>query len=309
MITRRFAGVIALALSLACSQVQAQTRIKIGQTGVIEALVYFVAIEKGFFKSHGIDAEQQLLPNNSVLVPAIVSGEVQLGAVLVPVLIQAVDAGLPIAAAGGIGIITPESKGIAIIARKGSGIKTARDLIGKRLLAGNLSSLPTIIAKQWLRSQGVDPGKVTFVEVPMAQAGDVLRSGRADAAVSPEPLLSGILRGGTADVLKYAGQIVPDKTETVVSVVSTDWATKNPGALAAIRASIDESLIWSKAHQDEAMQIAAKYLDIKPELTKYYAFPDLDETLPDSRIQWWIDALKADNLLRTDIKPSQVILP
>jgi NitT/TauT family transport system substrate-binding protein len=301
---------LAIAASVGLSATaQAQTKIKIGHTGVVEALVYFVAIDEGFFQKHGIDAEIQILPSNPVLVPGIVSGEIQLGLVLAPVLIQAIDNGLPLVALNGIGVIIPETKSSAIIARTGSNIKAAHDLVGKRFLTGNLTSLPTIIAKQWLRREGIEPSGVTFVEVPMAQAGDVLRSGRADAANSPDPMLSSILHSKTAYVLKYAGELVPDHTATTVGVVSTDWAAKNPGALNDIKTATAEALAWAMANKQEAMRITAKHLDLKPELASSYAFPDLDVKLSTAQIQWWIDALKKESLIRSDVKPEQVLRP
>ena len=300
---------VALVSTAMAASAQAQTKIKIGHTSLSDILADFVAIEKGFFKKHGIDAEAQLLRNGSVIVPGLIAGEIQVGTLTPPTLIQAVDSGLPIVAIDGLAILTPDYKGVAVIARNGSNIKEAKDMIGKRFLVGNLNSIMTIMAKEWMRAQGVDPKRATYVEVPMPQIGDVLKTGNADASVLPDPLLSRAVQNDSGYVVGYISKDLPNGTVSMVNAVSKEWADKNPEAVKGFKQAVAEATEWAKSNQEEALNIVAKYLDIKPEIVKASEFPPLDANLSAAQLQWWIDALKKEDLIRTDIKPAQAMLP
>jgi NitT/TauT family transport system substrate-binding protein len=300
---------ITLAAFLVCTSAHAQIKVKIGHTPLNEVLIDFVAIDKGFFKTHGIDAEAQLLRSTSVIIPGLISDEIQIGAVTAPSLLQAIDGGLPLIGLNGLDVFTPEYKGVAVIARTGSKMTLAKDFLGKRVLTGAYNSTTSIVIKHWLRSEGIDPKRITFVEVPMASVGDVLKAGSADAGVSPDPQLYRNVSSGSTYVVKYVGEIVPNRTVSMVNVISKDWAAKNPEGVKGILLAMKEATAWAKANQDEALQITAKYLGMPLEMLKTSAFPIVDDGLTAEQVQWWIDALKQDNLLRTDLTPAQVTLP
>jgi NitT/TauT family transport system substrate-binding protein len=305
-VTSIAAGVVALAVG-ASGAAQADTKVKIGFTPTAEGLALLVAADQGFFKNHGIDAEPQLLRSTSVIVPGMVSGDIQIGALTAPIVLLAVDSGLPVKWLTGLAEYTPDSKGVAIVAREGSGVKTPADLVGRKFLTGNINSITTIIANQWLRNEGIDKGKIKFVEVSMAQVPDVLASGQADVGLSPDPMLSKILDAKTGYVLTYVGQIVPDKTASIVAAIASEWADKNPEAVPGIVAAIQEATDWSNAHKEEALKIAAKYLQVDVGVLERSEFPPLDANVTDTQVKWWIDALNADKLLRTDVKPEQAL--
>lgn len=299
---------LALALLASSTPAWAQTKIKIGFTPTTESLPDFVAVSKGFFKKHGIDAELILLRGTSVIVPGIVSDEIQMGAVTAPILLQAIDSGLPLVGISGMSVYTPDYKGAAIIARNDSGVKTAADMMGKRFLTGNINSITTLVANYWLRDQKVDQTKVKFVEVPMGQVSDVLKAGSAEVALQPDPHLSRTIGAGTAYVVRYVGEIVPNNTAVMVNIVSREWAEKNPEAVKCVRAAVEEAAKWANDNRDEALAIAAEYIQVKPDVVKNAAFPPLNAKLTADQMQWWIAALKDDKLLRTDVTAAKAVL-
>ena len=88
--------------------------------------------------------------------------------------------------AGG-GVTSKAITGFGLVARAGSGIKTAADCVGKKIGVPGLGAFLHVTFRAWLKNQGVDYKKVNFVEAAFPQHGDMLRGGSLDAVVTADP--------------------------------------------------------------------------------------------------------------------------
>ena len=87
-----------------------------------------VAEQEGIFKKHGIDGRFTVIPINPTIPAALLSESIQVGVPTPTTFLQAVDRGIDLVIIAGSSVNDPKGTGtgIGIVARKDSGIKTAR---------------------------------------------------------------------------------------------------------------------------------------------------------------------------------------
>ena len=109
------------------------SKIVFGYTAVTDFASVFVAAEQGYFKKRGLDVEPKFIPLNSTIPAAIQADSLQIGGPTPSVFLQSVDGGLDQVVVAGGGVTSKSITGFGLVARAGSGIKTAADCVGKKI--------------------------------------------------------------------------------------------------------------------------------------------------------------------------------
>ena len=194
---RSVLGVLAAATgTLALPAWSQTTKVVLGYTAVTDFASAFVAAEQGYFKKRGLDVEMKFIPLNSTIPAALQSDSLQVGGPTPSVFLQAVDGGLDLVVLAGAGVTSKSITGFGLVARAGSGIKAPQDVVGKKVGVPGLGAFLQVTYRAWLKANGVDYKKVTFVEAPFPQYAHLLRGGPIDAAVTVDHLLSPITACG-----------------------------------------------------------------------------------------------------------------
>lgn len=308
---RRFLFLLAGVLVLAAhgGHADAQTKVVIGYTSLSDVGSNFVAKDQNFFAKHDLDVELKALRGGSVIVPGLVVGEIQIGTLAPPVFLQAVDGGIELAALTGLSVLTRGMKSAAVVARTGVEIKSPQDLVGKRTGVSGIGSISEVLYREWLREQGVDSKKITFVEVPFPSMRDLLRSGRVDVIIIPDPLLSQVVSAGIGYVVSYFFGELPEGAMQMINASTRAWAEKNPDAVAAYQRAIAEANAFIAANPDAAKDIIAKYLNLPEAVVRSSELPRFVTTLDPAQMQWWIDVLSRQDMLRTKLDPAKLAVP
>jgi NitT/TauT family transport system substrate-binding protein len=308
---RRFLFLLAGVLVLAAhgGHADAQTKVVIGYTSLSDVGSNFVAKDQNFFAKHDLDVELKALRGGSVIVPGLVVGEIQIGTLAPPVFLQAVDGGIELAALTGLSVLTRGMKSAAVVARTGVEIKSPQDLVGKRTGVSGIGSISEVLYREWLRQQGVDSKKITFVEVPFPSMRDLLRSGRVDVIIIPDPLLSQVVSAGIGYVVSYFFGELPEGAMQMINASTRAWAEKNPGVVAAYQRAIAEANAFIAANPDAAKDIIAKYLNLPEAVVRSSELPRFVTTLDPAQMQWWIDVLSRQDMLRTKLDPAKLAVP
>lgn len=308
---RRLLFLLAGALVLAAlgGHADAQTKVVIGYTSLSDVGSNFVAKDQNFFAKHDLDVELKALRGGSVIVPGLVVGEIQIGTLAPPVFLQAVDGGIELAALTGLSVLTRGMKSAAVVARTGVEIKSPQDLVGKRTGVSGIGSISEVLYREWLREQGVDSKKITFVEVPFPSMRDLLRSGRVDVIIIPDPLLSQVVSAGIGYVVSYFFGELPEGAMQMINASTRAWAEKNPDAVAAYQRAIAEANAFIAANPDAAKDIIAKYLNLPEAVVRSSELPRFVTTLDPAQMQWWIDVLSRQDMLRTKLDPAKLAVP
>ena len=308
---RRFLFLLAGVLVLAAhgGHADAQTKVVIGYTSLSDVGSNFVAKDQNFFAKHDLDVELKALRGGSVIVPGLVVGEIQIGTLAPPVFLQAVDGGIELAALTGLSVLTRGMKSAAVVARTGVEIKSPQDLVGKRTGVSGIGSISEVLYREWLREQSVDSKKITFVEVPFPSMRDLLRSGRVDVIIIPDPLLSQVVSAGIGYVVSYFFGELPEGAMQMINASTRAWAEKNPDAVAAYQRAIAEANAFIAANPDAAKDIIAKYLNLPEAVVRSSELPRFVTTLDPAQMQWWIDVLSRQDMLRTKLDPAKLAVP
>jgi NitT/TauT family transport system substrate-binding protein len=294
---------IAIALSSA-GAARAQEKIKMAYTAVSGFTLGYVAEQQGFFQKRGVDVDFVQTAISGNIPGAVVSGSVDVGGSTMPSVLQANDAGLDLVVFAG-GAVYPLT-GDVLVVRKGSGIKTTKDLKGKTVGVPGLGALLHIMLRRNLKANGVDPDSVRYVEVGFPQAGDALKSGQIDAYPSEAPFTARIIQSGVGVPVANWLQSTPDGTPTVVWTTTRKWADSHKHAIEALRAGMREAKEFIKTHKEAANEAVAKYTGLPLKVVASIALPPLDVDLSAKQLQFWIDICKEQKLIKSNPTPASL---
>jgi NitT/TauT family transport system substrate-binding protein len=285
-------------------------KLKIACTATSDCASAMVARDEGIFAKHGLDVDMTLIGINTNIPPAIVSNSIQVGGPTETVFLQAVDGGLDLVAIDGATVMDPVANGlIAAVARNGVTIKDAKDFVGKKVGAPGIGAFLHVLFRKWLIENGVDPKSVNFVEVTFPTMSDALKSGAVDAVLTAEPFIARMQAAGTGTVAaRYASEL--GRTEPIISYVTTrSFADANPDVVKAFRASIEEAAAIVNSDREKASVAIAKFTHLPLEIVRLNR-PGLSEPkLKASDFAWWIDVMKQQDMLQTQIDASKLIYP
>jgi NitT/TauT family transport system substrate-binding protein len=209
----------------------------------------------GFFRDAGLQVEITTMVSGSAIVAAVVGGSLDIGGAGTSAIANAHIRGIPVFLVAPGGVYSTTSPTSGLIVGKSSTWKSAKDLTGKTIGVTTLRDLAQAAVMAWLDKNGGDSNSVKFVEMPAAEMGTAVASGRLDAAFVPEPNFSQSLDAAKLLGRAYDG-IAPrflvigwfaakpylDANAEVAKRFNTvmrrtaDWATKNPSKSAEILA-------------------------------------------------------------------------
>ena len=218
----------------------------------------FIASEKGYFDEKGYDVDIQIIEDESTYGSLFQSGSIQaLGQVLDRDLVQ-YEAGAPEAY---VCTMDASTGGDGLVATKD--IKTVDDLKGKTV-ALDKSATSYYFFMQVLKDSNITEDDVKISDMGNDESGEALLSGKVDAAVTWEPILSQCAEKGTllASTKEY------DKATIDVLTVSTEFAKENPGVYDDLKEIWNKSVAYLNDNFDEGCEIMAKGLDLAPEEVK-----------------------------------------
>jgi NitT/TauT family transport system substrate-binding protein len=293
------AGAAAIALP---ARAQGITKIVYGYTAVTDFATVFLGIDEGYFKKRNLEVEAKFIPLNSTIPAAIQSDSLQMGGPTPSVFLQAVDGGLDHVVVSGGGHTAPNQTGYAVVAKAGTGIRTAQDFVGKKVGVPGLGAFLHVGFRAWLKNNGVDYKKVNFVEAAFPQHGDLLRGGSIDAVVTADPFMARILDSGAGYVASYYGTFLTPGMPTILHTARRDWVAKNAQAARNFREAIVEAAAFLNKPTNEPKVRASigKYVKVPPEvLAKMQISPPIP-VIQERHLEYWVKLMKDQEMLKTN---------
>jgi NitT/TauT family transport system substrate-binding protein len=173
------------------------TTITIASSGAGTLLTpYYVASAQGFFKKNGLNVKTVQLTSPSQSTAALVSGQTNVLLTALSVALQIRGTGTQIEIPVGIA-----KNGITnLVARKGSGITSVKDLAGKTVGITATGSPPDLLLQTLLRDAGVNASSVHTLALGTTPASFIaaLQHGTVDAAMTFDPITAEALDQGIA---------------------------------------------------------------------------------------------------------------
>lgn len=268
-------AILSLGLSLAAcggetSTASEVTTLKVGATTSLAGVGIRHTISAGIFTDNGLTVTAAPIKSGNDAIPQLVSNELQVAQIDTTTAMQAIAKGLPIKiiAAAGVqstdgGDLEPSTGSVLVL--PDSDIKTSADLVGRNL------GVPAINNQIWMNirinvdAAGGDSSKVKFIEVPGAQAIDLLVKGDIDATTASEPLASASVAAGKVRLV-HSTDIANGKGQpSSVYVATSEFIAKNPGTLKTFIADVYKGQGQVNDDKELGKKVAVDQLNYKAE--------------------------------------------
>lgn len=262
------------------SSTAATTKITVGVIPIIDVAPLYLGVQKGIFAKHGLDVSIKPAQGGAAIVPAILADEMQFGFSNVVSLLTAREKGIPLVsvAAGSSSTGIPEKDINAILVGKGSTLKTAKDLEGRKVAINALNNIGDTTIATAVKKAGGDPTKVKFVEVPFPDMPAQLASGTVDAVWESEPFRTRILDAGGRILFNNLTETYP-KLQIAQWFASEKLKNEKPNVVAQFTAAMNESMDYATAHINEVRSMLGTFTKITPDVAARVMLPNWPTTL------------------------------
>jgi len=221
------------------------------QDRVVDA-VPIVAIAKGYFREEGLDVKGSRFTSGPACSEALLSGAADFGTMgdATAVIAAAQEAPVKIIASHGNG-----ERRHRILVGKGSSIRTAPDLVGKKLAVKKGTSTYGGLLL-WAKKQGLDLKKANIIDLSPGDMPEALGSGAVDALVASEPTPSQLEAKGLGRQLATLGGL--GNTYPVLLVVRDRFIEAHPDAVVPFLRAMARAATFLRDHRDDGVTLVAK---------------------------------------------------
>lgn len=260
----------------------------------------YVADALGYFKNSHIRPKYVGKIDEGQIIPAIGSGELDLGRRHTPLVISAIASGADVKIIAAGTQPTKEHPHMKYFVRKDSGINDIKDFSGKKIAINSFGACSEYVTKKLLKDNGLS-GKVNFVQIPNDQLDLVLKQGTVDISIIHPP------QSGRAEQTPELKKLFDDyDIDHGISgmspyTINGEFARQHPKEVKELLAILSKTAHWINTHPDEAKKIIAKRLGMQEDLVEIFNYFD-DQIVPKKGIQYWIDLLVDEGKL----KPGQI---
>ena len=271
---------------------------------------FAVAQAKGYFKEHHVDitsfagGEGGGTDIRNTLASDIPYGDVSLAAA-----VEAIRAGVPLH------IINTGVNTLAdfvLITRKGSDLKSFKELKGKKIAYTKPGSVSQMAVVLLLHALKIDPKDVHMISVGgVGAAMTAIQNGTVDAGFSGEPLWSA--QKNNFQVVGWLRDAMDVHFTQMVGVVKDDYAKAHPDIVKGIVAARRQGVDFIYAHPKEAADIVAKAYNQKPALVrKVFASLVKDHYWSEGKLQpksmeKMLDGLRLVGALKGDVDLNKML--
>jgi NitT/TauT family transport system substrate-binding protein len=239
------------------------TTLKVGVIPIADVAPLYLGVKKGFFAQRKLKIQPQLAEGGAAIVPAVVSGDFQIGFSNTISLLIAASKNLPvqIISQGVLGGTDEKKAWADLLVLKGGPVKTAKDLEGKTIAVNTLNNICEVTIKASLEPAGVDVSKLKFTEVPFPDMNAALDAKRVDGACVVEPFVSQGKAGKARGIDPFYIRTAPDLT-VATYFASRKFIEGNGDVVDRFVAAMNQSLDYAQQHPDEVRQVLLDYTKI-----------------------------------------------
>lgn len=297
--------------AMAAGPASAQTKVRLGAQTIGDYIAAYMGQEYGIYAKHGLDVTLQPITISTLAAASLMSGSLDLATSTVPDMIQAVDNGIDLVAISGIGVLAQKGgTRSGVVVQPDVNITKASDFIGKKVGISALGGLLHILFQNYLMENGVDPQKVTYVEIPIPSHFDAMKSHSVDAVVTADPMMARILATKVGKEVLAFGNAVPPNTITAAITSTREYAKKNPAVITNFRKAWQEATDMAINQPEKARAAMVKYLKLPAPVAATIQMPlTLSTSITLKQLQWWQDIMRKEHLIQGKTDLSKVILP
>lgn len=284
------AGAMAYYSGAKLTRAQALKTVHVGYIPITDSIPLFLAIKNGYFKEEGIEIKRTAMAGGAVILPAVASGAIDVGLGNYVSVILGREQNFEFSViASGVFCRTEPPDWVAVVVKKDSPIKSAKDLTGKRISTNTLKNINDLVSKEYLVKNEVDPGAVTWVEIPFPQQLEALVNNQIDAANLPEPFITIGLQKGLISVLDYAWIKIKPALPVAGVTAYQSWLAKNEDTVEKFVRAYNKAIKDINSKPAEARGIVPTFTKIQPELANAIVLSQFKESLSVEELQFIAD--------------------
>jgi NitT/TauT family transport system substrate-binding protein len=283
--------------------------IRVGFLPIADFIGLYTAVERGYFRSQGLDVVLTPLATGPLILSAMQGGSLDIGVSSALQSILATSHGLqPVLVTHGL-FETRANPTHAIIVMKNSSIHVARDLEGKRVAVNGLQTIEQISMEQWLQDHGGSAAQTHFVQINFANMVAALAHGQVDAALASEPGLT-IALGQGARIIGH--QYADERSQTLLGDLAAlrPWAASHGDVLRRFAAGYTQGVLWANGHSVMARtRYLTKYTHLPPALATKIKLPTAYGKITPDDLNFWMRLAIRWHVLSHSIDVKQLIWP
>jgi NitT/TauT family transport system substrate-binding protein len=289
------------------------TKLRVGVVPVLDAGAFFVAQAQDYFAKERLDISVSPTPGGGPSMAALVAGQLQISMSTVTTMIQSQQEGLDLKIVSGISSAKPFPNDYsAVMVRKGSGIKSGKDTVGKTGASHLLQNLPWVCTRLWIDSTGGDSSKANIIEVHFPQQEDALLGSRVDFIATNEPFMSAIMLAHSDKVEIVSGLMGTMLPNTVVAAfaASGDYIGKNKDVIEAFARAYQKAADWAQANKGspDMIEAVAKFTKLSPERLKaLIAWPEFIKNIDPANLDRIAKAMRRYDALK-DVPDTRALI-
>lgn len=235
-----------------------ETTASTGSTLWVGYVPLYIALDKGFFKEKGLNLEHNVFGSSGDGDAAFASGRIDgqntVTSEAVALLSKGADYRI-------IQVADTSLGGDGILAR--NSVADIADFQGREI-AVDVGGVSHFFLLQVLEEAGLTADDVTITNLTPDAAASAYTAGRVDVAVTYAPFLT------QANDAQPDGRIIYDTSKMPTAIVDvylfdTEFVAANPDAMQAYVDGIYQGIDFLDSNRDEALEIAAKWLEYSPE--------------------------------------------
>lgn len=286
-----------------------KTHLTVGALAVADDAPLYLAIKEGYFKQAGLTVRPVQVAASTQAIPDMLRGSVDI-----------------IAGANYVSFFQAESKGVVkfkiladgthcqastfdVMALPGSGISGPASIAGKTVAVNLTNNVQTLTLDSVLKSDGVNPSSVKYVEVPFPDMVTALKAHRVDAISAIEPYITASSQqlGAVPVMSQCTGPAAGFPLSGYFSTAT--WAQQNPNTAKAFQKALDKAQAFANSNPAAVRAILPTYTQITAKTADALKLNTYPPTLSAPPMQQVASLMLSGGLLSAQLPVSSLLLP
>jgi NitT/TauT family transport system substrate-binding protein len=285
-------------------------KLRVSTISSIDSAALEAGKAQGYFKSEGLDVDTTPMIGGAAGLPALAAGQVQIASSNIVSVILGAKQGLDFQIIVGGDATRDHPPDLAgLVAKPGSGIKSGKELEGKKVGVNTRNNVIWLYARAWVKKTGGDPDKVTYLEVPFPQMVDAVHQGNVDAAFVVEPFLSAGRNAGTVELVAWPYGDVHKRIPISEYVATKSYIDAHPDVIERFVRAYNKGVDWVDANEGKEawFDLISSYTRLAPEKVKDLVPPLFPKTLSRAQIKQVSDLMREHGMLKSDFDVNSIL--
>lgn len=257
----------------------------------------YIGVNEGIFEKHGLEVEITMGVTASEAIPLVLSDQYQIAATSLLPLAQAVQQGVPIKAiASATNALTDVEDMGGLLVPPGSEIASPANLAGKTIAVNGLNTQMQLAILESATAAGVEPSRLSFVNVPFNSMAQVALSGNVDAIYSLDLFRHNAISEGFTEIEQSIRVHFPNISWAVMIATDT-FIEQQPEVAKRFIAAIGEASAFANENPDTIRAVDLEMTRLPPEYAKTRNLYKLGGPIDLAVTQKMLDAAKRHEIL------------